>query len=44
MGTRSDIHALIDELAGEKLDAVRRGLAQGEAGNGRSIIDFMKEL
>jgi hypothetical protein len=72
MGTRSDIHALIDALADEELDAVRavlnavraedgfeslseddlerlrasvrRGLAQGEGGKGRSIEDFMKEL
>jgi hypothetical protein len=72
MGARSDIHALIDELADEELDAVRavlnavrandgfeglseddlerlrasvrRGLAQGEAGKGRPIEDFMKEL
>jgi hypothetical protein len=72
MGTRSDIHALIDELADEELDAVRtvlnavrvkdgfeslseddlerlresvrRGLAQGEAGEGRPIEEFMKEL
>ena len=72
MGTRSDIHALIDALADEELDAVRavlnavraedgfeslseddlerlrasvrRGLAQGEAGIGRPIEEFMKEL
>ena len=72
MGARSEIHALIDALADEELDAVRtvlnavraedgfqglneddleqlrasvrRGLAQGEAGKGRSVEEFMKEL
>ena len=66
------MHALIDALADEELDAVRavlnavrtkdgferlseddlevlrasvqRGLAQGAAGEGRSIEEFMKEL
>ena len=72
MGSRSDIHALIDPLADEELEvvravldavrvkdrveslneddlerlraSVRRGLAQGEAGKGRAIEEFMKAL